>query len=143
MTKRLTVLILSFALVACSATTTISSPDSGVTLLINQEPSGALDSGYSKTFPTTSFGNYRFKATTPEGDSMYGILPLKFNGGYLALDILFFAPAAFFNLREVFAYYEIDTEEGVIRYKKSPEDPWTTYRPTGPEAAGAKSYFGD
>ncbi len=76
-------------------------------------------------------------------DPMYGLVPLKFNGGYLALDILFFAPAMFFNLREVFPYYEFDSEEGVVRYRLEKDSDWTTYKPTVAEIAHAKSFFGD
>jgi hypothetical protein len=42
----------------------------------------------TETFNTTTFGNYEFRADTPSHEPLYGLLPLKFNGGYLALDIL-------------------------------------------------------
>ncbi len=141
--KKATIVFLSIALAACSATTTINSPVAGVAVKINEDAPVPLDNDFSKSYTTTSFGNYRFKATTPNGEPMYGALPLKFNGGYLALDILFFAPAMFFNLRGVYPYYEIDPVEGVVRYKQKPEDSWITYKPTGAEEAGARAYFGD
>ena len=142
--KKFTIVLVSFVLAACSATTTIQSPYEGVSLKLNADPSVPLDDGgHTGLYNTTSFGNFKFKASDESGQAMYGILPLKFNGGYLALDILFFAPAMFFNLREVYPYYELDHVEGVIRYKKKEEDPWLEYRPTHAEAAGAKAFFGD
>lgn len=67
---------------------------------------------------------------------------MKFNGGYLAADILFFAPALFYNLREVYPYYEFDAEKQEIRYKKKPEDSWRIYHPLPEEVANSKAYFG-
>ncbi len=72
---------------------------------------------------------------------MYGLVPLKFNGGYLATDILFFAPAMFFNLREVFPYYQFDLESNEVRYKKKESDEWTIYKPKVEEVERAKTYF--
>lgn len=42
----------------------------------------------TETFNTTTLGNYEFRADTPSHETLYGLLPLKFNGGYLARDIL-------------------------------------------------------
>jgi len=89
----------------------------------------------------TSFGNYEFKAVETGFDPFYGILPLKFKGGHLAADIILFAPAAFFNLREAFAFYEIDVKNSVIRYKSKKEDAWVEYRPKAEEAARAKTFY--
>ncbi|MDH3619849.1 MAG: hypothetical protein OER91_03085 [Gammaproteobacteria bacterium] len=141
--KNFTVVFVAISLAACTSTTTINSPNQGVSLLVNENPSASLDGGYTEKYTDTTFGNYRFKVTDESGQTMYGALPLRFNGGYLALDILFFAPAIFFNLRQVYPYYELDQVEGVIRYKRKEEDPWIEYRPSGPEAAAAKAYFGD
>jgi hypothetical protein len=69
------------------------------------------------------------------------LLPLKFHGGYLALDILFFAPAAFFNLRGVFPYYEFDSEKHELKYRQKETDTWVTYHPSDDETARAKQYF--
>ena len=66
---------------------------------------------------------------------------MKFNGGYLAADILFFAPAMFYNLREVYPYYEFDVENGVVRYKRNANDPWVSYKPTPAEQDHARNYF--
>ena len=70
-----------------------------------------------------------------------GILPLKFNGGYLALDILFFAPAMFFNLREVFPYYEFDLEKRVVKYRLKETEDWQVYVPTAAEAERGGKFF--
>lgn len=95
----------------------------------------------SESYATTSFGNYEFQVSADGKDPFYGVLPLKFNGGYLALDILFFAPATFFNLREVFPYYEFDQARGMIKYKLKEADSWTEYQPTQEETDRAKRFF--
>ncbi|HEY7866027.1 MAG TPA: hypothetical protein VIC51_08495, partial [Psychromonas sp.] len=62
-------------------------------------------------------GKYVFKASSEGKKPIYGLVPLKFNAGYLAADIMFFAPAMFFNLREVYPHYQFDINAGVVRYK--------------------------
>lgn len=126
---------------ACTATTSLQATQPDVTLSVNKNAAFAIDQAPSQTYSTTSFGQYIFKAETEGRDPMYGLMPLKFNGGYLAADILFFAPAMFFNLREVYPYYEFDIEQGAIRYKKKVNDPWITYTPTPAEAERARNYF--
>lgn len=76
-------------------------------------------------------------------EPFYGILPLKFNGGYLALDILFFAPATFFNLRGAYPQYEIDVQSRVVRHRMPKSEEWMTCTPTPEEAKRAQRYFGD
>ena len=125
-------------LAGCSATTTLSIPQPDATLIVKKSESTAIPR--SETFSTTTFGNYEFKAEAPPHEPFYGLLPLKFNGGYLALDILFFAPATFFNLREVFPYYEIDVEDRVVRYKLKADDEWSVYVPLQTEADRAKKW---
>lgn len=70
------------------------------------------------------------------------MLPLDLSGGNIALDILFFCPALFFNIREVFPEYEFDLSQRVIRYREKPTQPWTEYRPTEAETARAQRLFG-
>ena len=123
----------------CTATTHFSSTQPEAAIAVKESTSTALPR--SDEFSTTSFGNYEFKAEAEGFSPFYGILPLKFNGGYLALDILFFAPAAFFNLREPFPFYEFDLEERVIRYKQKDPDAWIQYRPSPVEALRAQEYF--
>lgn len=131
--------ISSLVLCACSAVTQLSSTQADANITI--KGSAQTSSPRSEKFSTTSFGNYEFKAEQPGGKSMYGVLPLKFNGGYLATDILFFAPAAFFNLREVYPFYEFDVDKGIVRYKKAPQDSWTEYSPLAAESERAKAFF--
>lgn len=132
-------LCLVAALAACSSMTTISSTAPGTKLsLKNTVP--VVPS--TVKLRDTSFGNYEFKAVSPGGDAFYGILPLQFRGGRLALDIIFFAPATMFNLRSVFAFYEIDAEHGVIRYRKHANDAWMEYHPKAEERERARRFFG-
>ena len=129
---------LSLALTACSSMSSISSNQSGTRLMI-KEKSVSLPA--RESIRGTSFGNYEFEARTDDAEPFHGILPLKFKGGHLALDILFFAPATFFNLRAAFPFYEIDVANGVIRYKNKREDAWVEYRPKPEEAARARDYY--
>lgn len=139
---RLAASSLLIALVAaCAATTTLHSAQPDVLLSVRDKDFKTLPA--TESFSTTSFGNYEFRAEQAGHDPFYGILPLKFNGGYLALDILFFAPAAFFNLREVFPQYELDVPAGVVRYREVADAPWRDYRPTPAEVERAKKYFED
>lgn len=94
-----------------------------------------------ESIPTSTFGKYEFKAEHPGFEPLYGVLPRKFNPGYLALDILFFTPAMFFNLSGVYPYYEFDLEKRVVRYRGSESVPWQTYAPTLEQANLARAYF--
>jgi hypothetical protein len=123
----------------CSATSTLQSTQPNTEIKVKTGSESATPR--SESFGLTSFGNYEFEAKTAGHEPLYGVLPLKFNGGYLALDILFFAPATFFNLREVFPYYQFDVPGGVVRYKKSETDEWTVYTPPPNESERAKEYF--
>jgi hypothetical protein len=134
-----TFLILSVLIAGCSATTTFQSEQQDTRLRVKTSSQTTVPR--TDKFSATTFGNYDFEATLDGHPPMYGILPLKFNGGYLTLDIIFFAPATFFNLREVFPYYEFDVANGVIRYKKNESDQWTTFTPPPHEADRAKAYF--
>src|SRR5260370_182478 len=82
----------------CSAMTTLSAVQPDVSISIQDKSLGKAPA--KADLKTTTFGNYEFKAVRDSGPALYGILPLKFNGGYLAANILLFAPASFFNLRE-------------------------------------------
>jgi hypothetical protein len=124
---------------ACAATTTISATQSGA--IIDVKSSQQTSTPRTESFQTTSFGNYEFCAKSAGNDPFYGILPLKFNGGYLALDILFFAPAAFFNLREVHSFYDFDLEKRVVKYRQKDGEEWKIYVPLEADAARAKEFF--
>jgi len=124
---------------ACSSMTTMRTVQEGATVDVKESKQHV--SPRTEEFGDTSFGNYEFCARVPQQEPFYGVLPLEFHGGYLALDILFFAPATFFNLRGVFPYYEFDTEKHELRYREKETDSWVTYRPTEDEVAHAKKYF--
>lgn len=123
---------------ACSSMATISSADPNTTLIVKGQ---VVKLPVTQSIKGTSFGNYEFKAVEPGVDPFYGILPLKFKGGHLAADIILFAPAAFFNLREAFAFYDIDAKNNIIRYKSNKDDAWVEYRPKAEEAARAKNFY--
>jgi hypothetical protein len=127
------------AVAALGLTTTLNAAQDSVDIAVKKTSTTATPR--SEKLTTTSFGNYEFKATSPGLEPMTGILPLKFNGGYLALDILFFAPAMFFNLREPYAQYEFDLVQRVVRYRKADADPWSVYKPSEAEAARGMRYF--
>lgn len=132
---------LSALLAGCSASTTMHASDPDVSLHLNKDAPLVLNSAVTRTYSTTSFGQYRFKMVRPGKEPVYGLVPLKFNGGYLAADLLFFCPAMFYNLREVYPFYEFDAEHGVVRYRKRETDGWMTYTPSTAEIARAKAYF--
>jgi hypothetical protein len=129
------------ALCGCSAMTTLSSVQPDVSISVQRNALGKAPA--KADLATTTFGNYEFKAVRDSGPSMYGILPLKFNGGYLAVNILLFAPASFFNLREVYPLYEFDVDKGVVKYRGTEGDSWMETRPTSEETARAKRFYGE
>jgi len=139
--KIISVLIAACVLSACSAKTSFQSNNGEIELKVNKNKPIAVVNNTSQIYSTTSFGQYVFKASSDGKEPMYGLIPLKFNGGYLAADILFFAPATFFNLREVYPYYQFDVDANVIRYKKTEGADWVTYTPTEAETERAKKYF--
>jgi hypothetical protein len=130
-----------FSLAGCSATTNLQSMQQNTQLRVKTSTQTTVPR--TEELSTTSFGNYEFEAKVDGHEPMYGILPLKFNGGYLTVDILLFAPGAFFNLREVFPYYQFDVANGVLRYRKTEAEEWASYTPTPAEAQRAKAYFGN
>lgn len=87
-------------------------------------------------------GQYEFVATSPGGQALYGILPLSVNGATMAGSILLFAPALFIGgFRDVFGFYQMEPEAGVLRYKAKEGDEWRQYKPTNAESNRAKMYF--
>ncbi|MEO7323191.1 MAG: hypothetical protein ABIW82_00010 [Dokdonella sp.] len=140
MKSGMTVALAATLLSACSSMTTLSAPHAGTQLLVKDRH---LTLPAHENMRGTSFGNYEFKASEEGFDPFYGILPLSFKGGHLAADILLFAPGAFFNLRAVFPFYEIDVEKSLIRYRASEHDAWNEYHPKPEEIARARSYFED
>jgi hypothetical protein len=135
----LVALVMAALSAGCSATTSLTAAQGGTSLEIKETPQSNLPR--SETLGATTFGNYEFRAESPGFEPLYGVLPLRLNGTYMALDILFFCPALFFNLREVFPYYELDLQKRAIRYKKKDSDPWVEYQPTAEESARAQKFF--
>ncbi len=129
---------LTITLVGCTAKTSFTSTQPNTKIYVRERPMSAPASG---EFRTTSFGAYDFKVVDPAGQTFYGVLPLKFNPGYMVADILLFAPGLFFNLREVYPHYEIDPASYVIRYRQTSKQPWREYKASIKEEAGAKRYF--
>ena len=87
-------------------------------------------------------GQYEFMATTPAGKKLYGLLPLKVNGGTMAMSIIFFAPALFIGgFRDVFPFYQVDPENNVVRFKLKETDEWRQYQPVIAEGNRSKAYF--
>jgi len=138
-TSQVAVIALLSVLAGCEATTSLTTAQPGATVEVKTGTASAAPR--SEKLTTTSFGNYEFRVQAPGQEPLTGILPLRFNGGYLAADILLFAPAMFFNLREVFPYYEFDLEQRVVRYKDKNDTACRTYTPIQSEAVRAKKYF--
>jgi hypothetical protein len=87
-------------------------------------------------------GQYEFVATPPQGEPVYGILPLKINAGKIVLAALFFAPAlVIFGFRDPYNVYEFDPAAKGLRYRYAETDEWRTYTPTASETERAKTYF--
>jgi hypothetical protein len=87
-------------------------------------------------------GQHEFVATAPSGKSLYGILPLSVNGGKMAASIIFFAPALFMGgFRDVFPFYQLDPDAGLLRYKSGENEDWRLYQPTSAESDRAKAIF--
>ena len=133
------VLSMLLVLAACASTTSITSPEPDSVLSLREV---RLELPAQHRLRGTTFGNYEFKAQAPGQAPFYGVLPLNFKGAYLAADILFFAPATFFNLRGAFPFYEIDVSKQVVRFKRKAADPWTEIQPKQAEEERARNYFG-
>ena len=84
----------------------------------------------------------RFESTTPGGRTLYGILPLKVNGGTMAASILFFAPALFIGgFRDVMPFYQFDPDANELHYRSTEKEEWRLYKPLNAEAERARAFF--
>jgi hypothetical protein len=127
-------------LAGCSTMTRFESPAPGSTLQLLGHTGDELPR--SENLRSKSTGQHEFKATSPNGDVLYGILPLSVNGGKMAVSILFFAPALFIGgFRDVFPHYEIDPVANVIRYRSKADEPWSIYTPSSAESDRAEASF--
>lgn len=94
------------------------------------------------TIGSKSTGQYEFKVMAATGETLYGILPLRVNGGTMAASIVLFAPAfAIGGFRDALPVYEVDAKAGILRYKVRPDGAWQEMRPMSNESARAKAYF--
>jgi hypothetical protein len=124
----------------CAAVTRFEAPTPGTTLYIRGLE--RMDLPKEARLDSKSTGQHEFVATAPGGQSLYGILPLRVNGGTMAVSILLFAPALFIGgFRDVFPFYQLDPEGGVLRYKVKDGEEWRLYQPTSAESNRAKLYF--
>ena len=138
---RLGAVTLVMALQGCASTTHFESTKPGTVLTIKEV--GAIEMPKDVELKSKATGQHEFMAVSPSGQALYGILPLKVNGGHMALSIVFFAPAlAIGGFRDAFPAYQVDADAGVLRVKVNRKDmEWREYRPSSAESARAKAYF--
>ena len=128
----------------CAATTHLEATKPGTTLALHGVAQMSLPQ--ERDLASRATGQYEFVATSPTGQSMYGILPLHVSGGKMAGSILFFAPALFIGgFRDVMPFYQFDPDANELRYRSSDKEEWHLY--TSPkltaEADRARTFFAD
>jgi hypothetical protein len=124
----------------CAAVTRFEASTPGTTLTIRGLE--RMDLPKDVELSSKATGQHEFVATTPGGQELYGILPLRINATTMTTSILFFAPALFIGgFRDVFPFYQLDPEAGLLRYKIKDGDDWRLYKPTSAESNRAKLYF--
>ena len=126
----------------CAATTHLESVKPGTTLALHGVAQMTLPQ--DRDLGSKATGQYEFVATSPSGQSMYGILPLHVSGGKMAGSILFFAPALFIGgFRDVMPFYQFDPDTNALRYRSTEQEEWHVY--TSPklaaEAERARTFF--
>ncbi|MDK2126532.1 hypothetical protein [Parachitinimonas caeni] len=133
--------LLAIALLqGCSSVAKFDSVTPGTTLAIRGMESNTLPR--TEKLESKSTGQHEFVATAPSGQKLYGLLPLRVNGGTMTTSILFFAPALFIGgFRDAYAFYQVDPEAGTLSYKNREKDSWHTYKPSAAESERAKQYF--
>lgn len=124
----------------CGSVTRFEAASPGTTLTLRGGQ--RMDLPKEVELDSKATGQHEFVATAPSGKTLYGILPLSVNGGKMAASILFFAPALFIGgFRDVFPFYQMDPDAGVLRYKGEKSEDWRLYQPTSAESARAKQHF--
>ena len=130
----------ALVLACCTACSTVSHLEGippGTTLSIKGITATELPR--TEDLRSKSVGNYEFVATAPDGQKLYGLLPLNVNGGTMAASILFFAPALFIGgFRDTFPFYQVDVDKQELRFKSIDTEAWRTYKPTAAESQRAK-----
>ncbi|MBX3619656.1 MAG: hypothetical protein KF891_06670 [Rhizobacter sp.] len=125
----------------CVTTSQFTAVTPGTTLSI-RDASDEKALPRSEGLTSKATGQYEFMAVAPQGDPLYGILPLKVNGGKIVASIMFFAPALFIGgFRDPYAFYEVDPAARALRYRFTESEDWYTYVPTKAESQRAKTYF--
>lgn len=128
------------ALQACSSTARFESAPAAATLTVRGLKPVPLP--HSFTLDSKATGQYEFQLQTAQNQSLYGILPLRVNGGRMALSILFFAPALpLGGFRDAHPNYLFDVERGEIRYLAEGSADWRVHKISGAESARAKAFF--
>ncbi len=124
----------------CSSMSRFEAATPGATLALRGVPNVDLPSELRLDSKAT--GQHEFKAVGATGQTLYGLLPLRVNGGRMAGSILFFAPALFIGgFRDPFPVYQVDPDAGLLRFKTADADDWHLHKPTAAEGARAKAYF--
>ena len=85
---------------------------------------------------STTFGRYNYTVAAEGLGSVDGVLPLKVNAGHIVLDVLFFAPALFFNIQDPVDEYLVDIARGTIRFRNGEHGEWQE-RPIHPTQNGS------
>lgn len=133
-------LVAAILLQACSNITRFEGATPGVTLALRTH--GPIELPQEIDLASKATGQHEFKASSSNGQTMYGILPLKVNGKSMAASILLFAPAlAIGGFRDPYAFYQIDPDAGVVRYKNKDDYEWRLFKPSNAESARTKQYF--
>lgn len=124
----------------CAATTHLEAVKPGTTLALHGVTQMTLPQ--ERDLASKATGQYEFIATAPDGQSMYGILPLHVSGGKMAGSILFFAPALFIGgFRDVMPFYQFDPDANELHYRSTEKEEWRLYKPLNAEAERAKAFF--
>lgn len=127
---------------ACSSTARFDAVQPGTRLTVGDLAPVELPHTYDLGAKAT--GQHEFRVETPDGKSMYGILPLKVNGGRMAVSILFFAPAlAMGGFRDAYANYKFDVERGEVLFQTGEGRDWRVHRVSEQESIRARARFGD
>lgn len=132
---------LAFATLAgCSTVSRIDSPNPGTSMELRGY--GQLSLPAEVRLRSKATGQHLYRATSQDGKSLYGVLPLHVNGGTMAGSILFFAPALFIGgFRDAFPFYQVDPEHGQLRFKIKEGDEWRSHTPSMAESERARAYF--
>jgi len=137
---KLTAIVAALTLQACSSTARFETAQVGTQLTVRGLETVKLPHSFDLGAKAT--GQHEFQAVAADGKAIYGILPLRVNGGRMAMSILFFAPAlALGGFRDAYPLYEFDIEKGEIRYQTGDTTHWRVHRISPAESERAKAFF--